>query len=249
MGLFKRTATEPGPLNPCEDVLAPSQVIPHCSAANGHENTGLPHFWETTLVISSDSCPVLAEGGAAGKEGAHSPAFPPSSSIGALLGSSGHLHPGPRDPTGKVLCPTKPSCVHTEECCEKEHTEKHGPEGNCAEAHEEVNKDCKKSREVRVIQSGRATGGPGLIQMLPRRCPLPCVHTHHSPFAQSPHIGVPGHWAPHYSQYGPSCPGDSSSRGPKGSPKIPPHFFSPSQIETADSALLAALWLQVARGG
>lgn len=135
---------------------------------------------------------------------------------------------GQRDPTGRELCPTKPSCVHTEECCEKEHTEKHSPEGNCAEAHEEVDEDCKKSKEVCVIQGGIAIEGPGLIQVLLRRCPLLCAHTHHSPFAQSRCVGAPGHWAPHYSQYGPFCPRNSSSRGPKGSPKIRLHFFSPS---------------------
>lgn len=119
--------------------------------------------------------------------------------------------------------------------------EQEGAAKSPEEAREEARTQREMQREVGVMESRTADGGPGLIE----------AHTQHNLFAQSLFFGCPKSKSPLCAHPAPlqGLPdGVSISRGSKGSPAAPQnHLLSAWQLETevavcwAAPALLAAV--------
>lgn len=120
--------------------------------------------------------------------------------------------------------------------------EQEGAAKSPEEAREEARTQREMQREVGVMESRTADGGPGLIE----------AHTQHNPFAPSLFFGCPKPKSLPCAHPGPlqGLPdGVSISRGSKGSPAAPQnHLLSPWQLETEVAACWAAPALLAAVG-
>lgn len=112
--------------------------------------------------------------------------------------------------------------------------EQEGAAKSPEEAREEARTQREMQREVGVMESRTADGGPGLIE----------AHTQHNPFAPSLFFGCPKPRSLPCAHPGPlqGLPvGVSISRGSKGSPAAPQNqLLSPWQLETEVAACWAA---------